>query len=188
MRDSRDFELYTDLRLAGVGMVGVIHATSPIDAIQRFIGRVELGMIPSIIDTVIYIKNGQVKKVYELETTVKVPHGLKEADLARPVVVVKDFLTGEPEYELYVFGERTFVVPIKKKKVLVGEHRIRRTIEKTLRKYLPDESIDLKVTDDGRVIILVDPEYYNYMLGKPRKRIERAGKKLGVMIEFKPRI
>jgi len=188
MRDSRDFELYTDLRLAGVGMVGVIHATSPIDAIQRFIGRVELGMIPSIIDTVIYIKNGQVKKVYELETTVKVPHGLKEADLARPVVVVKDFLTGEPEYELYVFGERTFVVPIKKKKVPVGEHRIRRTIEKTLRKYLPDESIDLKVTDDGRVIILVDPEYYNYMLGKPRKRIERAGKKLGVMIEFKPRI
>ena len=55
MRDTKDFELYADLRLAGVGMVGVVHATSPIDAIQRFIGRVELGMIPSIVDTVVFL-------------------------------------------------------------------------------------------------------------------------------------
>jgi ATPase len=31
MRDTKDFELYTDLRLAGVGMVGVIHSTSAIE-------------------------------------------------------------------------------------------------------------------------------------------------------------
>ncbi len=29
MRDTADFQLYIDLRLAGVGMVGVVHATSP---------------------------------------------------------------------------------------------------------------------------------------------------------------
>ena len=46
MRSDEDFKLYADLRLAGIGMIGVVHATSPIDAIQRFIGRVELGMIP----------------------------------------------------------------------------------------------------------------------------------------------
>ncbi|HIP88611.1 MAG TPA: ATPase, partial [Thermococcus paralvinellae] len=38
MRKTSDFKIYADLRLAGVGMIGVVHATKPIDAIQRFIG------------------------------------------------------------------------------------------------------------------------------------------------------
>jgi len=188
MRDTKDFELYADLRLAGVGMVGVVHATSPIDAIQRFVGRVELGMIPSIIDTVVFIENGQVKKVYELETVVKIPHGLREADLARPVVVVKDFLTGEPEYELYVFGERTFVVPVKKTRT-ARERRVETAIYTALRKYIPDEDIEIEISKNGNVIIHVDPEYYNVLLtSKVRRKIERLGRKLGVSISFKPRL
>ncbi|MGC8573481.1 MAG: ATPase, partial [Caldisphaera sp.] len=115
LRDDDDFKLYVDLRLAGIGMVGVTHATSPIDAIQRIATRVELGMIPSIIDTVIFINNGSVEKVYELEITVRLPTGLKEAELARPVVEVKNFLTGELEYELYTFGEQTMVIPVRRK-------------------------------------------------------------------------
>ena len=39
---------------------------------------------------------------------------MREEDLARPVILVKDFLTGEVEYEIYVFGEETFVVPVKR--------------------------------------------------------------------------
>jgi ATPase len=31
------------------------------------------------------------------------------------VVQVKNSATGEVEYEIYVFGERTFVVPIKRR-------------------------------------------------------------------------
>lgn len=114
IRNPEDIELFSDLRLAGIGMVGVIHSTTAIDAIQRFIGRVELGMIPSIIDTVIHMKNGRIERVLALRTTVKVPHGLTSEDLARPVVVVYDFLSGKPLFEIYTFGERTFVVPISK--------------------------------------------------------------------------
>ena len=51
MRNTEDFRLFADLRLSGVGMLGVMHATKSIDAIQRFIGRIELGVIPHIIDT-----------------------------------------------------------------------------------------------------------------------------------------
>ena len=112
MRNPEDFQLFSDLRLAGVGMVGVIHATTAVDAIQRFIGKVELGMIPSIIDTVIFMHKGEVNRVLALKTTVKVPHGLQSEDLARPVVVIYDFITGKPMFEIYTFGERTFVVPI----------------------------------------------------------------------------
>ncbi|MCD6457575.1 MAG: Flp pilus assembly complex ATPase component TadA [Thermoproteales archaeon] len=188
MRDTRDFELYADLRLAGVGMVGVVHATSPIDAIQRFVGRVELGMIPSIIDTVVFIENGQVKKVFELETVVKIPHGLREADLARPVVVVRDFLTGEAEYELYVFGERTFVVPVKR----TSTARVRKmesAIRSVIRKYIPDEEIEIEMAKNGNVIVYVDTEYYNVLLSsKARRKIERVGKRYGVNIMFRPKL
>ncbi|MGM0397501.1 MAG: ATPase, T2SS/T4P/T4SS family, partial [Halobacteriota archaeon] len=55
VRKTDDFEVFADMRLAGVGMVGVVHATRPIDALQRLVGRVELGMIPQIVDTVVFI-------------------------------------------------------------------------------------------------------------------------------------
>ena len=113
VRKTRDFRVFADMRLAGVGMVGVVHANKAIDAIQRLVGRVELGVIPHIIDTVLFIKAGNVKVVYELEMVVKVPYGMREADLARPVVLVRDFETKAPRYELYSYGEEVVVIPIK---------------------------------------------------------------------------
>ena len=59
VRRREDFQIYSDLRLTGVGMVGIVHANSPIDAIQRFIGKIELGMIPSVLNTVIYVSDGK---------------------------------------------------------------------------------------------------------------------------------
>jgi ATPase len=114
LRRTEDFRVYADLRLAGVGLVGVVHATNPIDAIQRFIGRIELGMIPEIIDTVIFIYEGRVDKVYELELVVRVPSGMFERDLSRPIVEVKDFLTKSLEYEIYTYGDQTVIIPVNK--------------------------------------------------------------------------
>ncbi|MEM2873836.1 MAG: ATPase, T2SS/T4P/T4SS family [Candidatus Nanoarchaeia archaeon] len=116
MRVTEDFKLYADLRLAGIGLVGVVHGTNPIDAIQRFVGRIELGMMPSIIDTIIFIEDGKVAKVLELTMKVKVPTGMTEADLARPVVEVRDLETKELEFEIYTYGEQTVIVPIKTKR------------------------------------------------------------------------
>ena len=63
VRNKPDFELYKDLRLTGIGLVGVIHATKPVDSIQRFIGSIEMGIIPQVVDTVIFIDKGQVSEV-----------------------------------------------------------------------------------------------------------------------------
>ncbi|MFX1286127.1 MAG: PINc/VapC family ATPase [Promethearchaeota archaeon] len=112
IRDTEDFKLYTDLRLAGIGLVGVIHSSTAIDAIQRFIGRLELGMIPSVLDTIIYIEAGRISRVLDVKMTVKVPAGLVVSDLARPVVEVRDFETKEPVYEIYTFGEQAVVIPL----------------------------------------------------------------------------
>ncbi len=92
-------------------MVGVVHATKPIDAVQRFIGRVELGMIPPDSRHRHIHQAGRVAKVLTLEYLVKVPSGMREEDLARPVIEVRDFETGELEYEIYTYGEEVSVVP-----------------------------------------------------------------------------
>jgi len=116
LRRDDDFSAFADLRMGGVGMVGVVHATKAIDAIQRLIHRMELFMIPSVVDTVIFIEDGRIGHIYEMEMSVKVPDGMKEADLARPVIQVKDFLNKQVMFEIYTYGEQTVVMPIGEKK------------------------------------------------------------------------
>ena len=112
LRKTSDFRVFSDMRLAGVGLIGVTHASKAIDAIQRLVGRVELGVIPHVVDTLLFLEAGKVSKVYELSMTVKVPHGMTESDLARPVIQVNDFESESAEYELYSFGEQVVVIPV----------------------------------------------------------------------------
>jgi ATPase len=117
LRKNSDFQAYSDLRSAGVGMVGVVHAGSAIDALQRLIlgGRVELGQVPSTVDTIIHIEDGRVAKVTSTSLKVKLPTGMSSAqrDLARPVVEVRDFEQGILEYEMFSFGGERVVVPVR---------------------------------------------------------------------------
>jgi len=189
MRDTEDFRIFTDLRLAGVGMVGVIHATSPIDSVQRFIGRVELGVIPSVIDTVIFIDKGFVTKVYELETSVKIPYGLTEADLTRPVVLVKNFQTGEVDFEIYVFGERTFVVPVRRgREPQAARPRnsiLSSMIGRVIGKFVSMDEVQMDVTD-REVTVYVPPQSTSLVIRKSRKRLQRIEEKMGIRITIKP--
>ena len=112
VRTTKDFKIYSDFRLSGVGMVGVVHSSSAIDAIQRFISRIELGMLPSIIDTIIFIEGGDISAVLVIKMTVKVPHGFRDKDLARPVVEVRDFNSRQLAFEIYSFGQDVVINPI----------------------------------------------------------------------------
>jgi ATPase len=171
LRNDEDFKLYVDLRLAGIGMIGVVHATSPIDAIQRFIRRVELGMIPSIIDTVIFINEGRIEKVYELSITVKLPTGLKEAELSRPVVEVRDFLSGELEYEIYTFGEQTMVVPVRQRK----EAKESKIIS-AVKKLIPGSEVSI----DGNVLVIRVSRANPKLTARRLKRVRRLAEKYGL--------
>ncbi|MFW9769617.1 MAG: ATPase, T2SS/T4P/T4SS family [Candidatus Thorarchaeota archaeon] len=117
LRKNSDFQAYSDLRSAGVGMVGVVHAGSAIDALQRLLlgGRVELGQVPSTVDTIVHIEDGRVAKVSALSLKVKLPTGMggTQRDLARPVVEVRDFERGVLEYEIFTFGGEKVVVPVR---------------------------------------------------------------------------
>ncbi len=184
MRNTADFRLYSDLRLAGVGMVGVVHATTPIDAIQRFVGRVELGMIPSILDTVVFIENGFPSKVYELKMVVKVPTGMTEADLARPVIEIRDFLNKKLEYEIYSFGEETAVVPIIKETSPIKE-LASKTIENEIKRMLKTENVKVDMEGDRKAVLYVDNKNIPKIIGRKGERISNIEKKLGVNIDVR---
>jgi ATPase len=184
MRNTYDFKLFSDLRLSGIGLVGVLHSTNPIDAVQRFVGRIELGVIPHVIDTVIFIKNGSVKKVLNVEMTVKVPNGMTEEDLARPVVEVKDFETGKLEFEMYSFGEETVVIPITDIKKSPAKKLAEKEIEKVLRKLSDDVKVD--ILSGHKAVVYVNENDIARIIGKQGKNIEGIEKKLGIHIDVKP--
>jgi ATPase len=184
MRNLNDFNLFSDLRLSGIGLAGVIHATKPIDAIQRFVGKIELGVIPHVVDTVIFIKNGTVDKVLSLQMEVKVPFGMTESDLARPVITVKDFEKGKLEYELYSYGEETVVIPIKdvKTKASGALKLAEEPIKDEFYKYTDNCEVD--VISENKAIVKV-PEYsIAGIIGKAGKHIEQIEKNLGISIEI----
>lgn len=186
MRNTNDFRLFADLRLAGVGMVGVVHATSPIDAIQRFLGRIEMGVIPQIVDTVFFIKNGFVNKVLSLKMTVKVPSGMTEADLARPVVVVMDFETGKEAYEIYSYGEQTVVIPVQdaKKSGSKGIHKLAElAIQDEFQRY--SRNAEVEVISDNKCIVYVPERDIARIIGKQGKTIEMIEKSLGMSVEVR---
>lgn len=187
VRKTKDFKVFTDLRLAGVGMIGVVHASSPIDAIERFMGRLELGMIPQVVDTIIFVEGGKIKKVYELTLTVRVPTGMTEADLARPIVEVRDFETGRLEYEIYTYGEENVVIPVEKvKKESPLKKLAAERIMFEIRKY--DPKAEIEVVSDSKAIVRVRNDVIPRLIGKNGKNIERMEQKLGIHIEVEPRV
>ncbi|MEN4007119.1 MAG: PINc/VapC family ATPase [Methanobacteriaceae archaeon] len=188
LRKTKDFKIFADMRLAGVGMIGVVHATRPIDAIQRIIGRVELGIIPSIVDTTIFINNGNVAAVYDVSLTVKVPSGMIEADLARPVIEIRDFDTGDLVNEIYTYGEQTIVMEVKAtsyEKTPV-QKIAEREIIKEIKKTVPGARIEVDMKSDKRATVWMDEEHIPRFIGKKGKTIEEVEKRIGISIGVEP--
>jgi ATPase len=184
IRRYRDFQVFSDMKLAGVGMIGVIHASKPLDAVQRFIGRIELGMIPQILDTIIFMDAGMVKKVYEISLTVKVPYKMTEADLARPVVEVKDFLTGVIEYEIYTFGEENVIVPVDLDSG-TNQNNIYKLAESKIKDVIRrfDPNPEISILSANKVRIKVQKDTIPRIIGKGGSTISELENMLGVRID-----
>lgn len=185
VRRAQDFHVFADMRLAGVGMVGVVHASSPLDAVQRFMGKVELGMIPHILDTIIFVKEGRIDKVYELSLTVKVPSGMTEADLARPLVEVRDFESGAVEYEIYTYGEENVVVPVSKTKSGSDESGIKKLAQSKIMDVVRrfDPRAEVNILSENRVQVKVSKEAAPKIIGRGGSTINELEEALGVHID-----
>ncbi len=184
MRNVSDFLLYTDMRLSGVGMVGIVHGTNPLDSIQRFIGKIELGVIPHVIDTVIFIKDGHVNNVLSIKMIVKVPSGMTESDLARPVVVINDFETGKSVAEIYSYGEETVVIPVSDNIEQKGIKALAaKEIERKMQRY--SDFVKVEVPSDNKAIVYVPDKFIAGIIGKEGKKISSIEQELGISIDVR---
>ncbi|MBU27404.1 MAG: ATPase [Thaumarchaeota archaeon] len=182
VRRREDFRTFADLRLTGVGMVGVVHANSPLDAIQRFIGKIELGIIPNVLDTVVFVKDGQIEKVYDLELKVKVPTGMTESDLARPVIEIRNFADNVLEHEIYTFGEENVIVPVAKRVQKVGIEKLAEDkIKDTFKRYDPRAQVE--ILSDNRVKVIVDEQYIPSIIGRGGSNISEIEKSLQIHVD-----
>jgi ATPase len=186
VRRTSDFIVFSDMRLAGVGMVGVVHASSPLDAVQRFIGKIELGMIPHILDTIIFVKNGSINKVYEVSMTIRVPTGMTESDLARPVIEVHDFETGEIEYEIYTYGDENIVIPISGiTGSIQSQDAIRRLAESKVRDVIRrfDPKAEISIISKDKVRVKVNKDIAPTIIGRGGSTVNDLEKMLGIHID-----
>jgi ATPase len=185
VRKTDDFLVFEDMRLAGVGMVGVAHAAMPIDAIQRFLSRVELGVIPQVVDTILFIKGGEVRTVLTLGITVKVPTGMTEQDLARPVVEVKDFESKKLKYEIYTYGEEIVVIPVEEvsKRAEKEFKSVSNELTDKIHSIVPEAEIENK----GKSVIAYVPQRaISRLVGRNGSVVNSIEREFGVKISVLP--
>ena len=103
------------------------------------------------------------------------PTGLKEVELSRPVVEVRDFLTGELEYEMYTFGEQTIVVPVKKVEIPGIEGKLRHHVKR----IIPSAEVELQ----GNVAIIKVPREEARLAMKKIRKLRKLGDRLGVDVK-----
>lgn len=190
VRKTRDFQIFADMRLSGVGMVGVVHASDPVNAVQRFMSRLELGMIPHIVDTVIFVRAGRIEKVLELNLVVKVPSGMNEPDLARPVVEVREFESGNLAYEIYTFGEENVVIPIdelsQSKKSSSGVDKLAtERIKQVFKKYDPEARV--RIISGSKAEVSLDESVIPRVIGRGGTQIKEIEESLSMSIDIRPR-
>jgi ATPase len=112
LRKNEDFNVFGDMRLAGLGMVGVIHANGVRDAVQRFSNRVDYSVLSQVVNTIIFVKQGVISKIYDVDFTIKVPTGMAGEMNIRPVTTVTDNESGQLVLDVFRYDGETIVMPV----------------------------------------------------------------------------
>ena len=185
VRRARDFEIFGDVRLAGVGLLGVTHANSGLQAIQRLVGKVELGLISQVLDTVIHIEKGKINQVLELKMVVRAPTGM-ESDLSRPVIEIREFPSNRLTHEMFAFGSEIAVVPVSAQGEDGGSPAWNLASEELKREATRLTGITIKhakFLTDSSAAIYVDDSAIGSIIGSGGEGIRRLEQDIGVKLD-----
>jgi ATPase len=200
LRKNEDFGVFADMRLAGMGMIGVVHAMAVHDALQRFCGRVDYSVLPQVINTIIYVSRGEIIKVYDLELVIKVPEGMP-ADLhPRPVVVVREHARQQIEIEVFRYEGETLVMPLKKPaeepaaplpapaqpEENVAWRAAEKEIQREIGRYT-DGPVEVRIINDNKAVVYIEDKDVPAAIGKGGKNVAAIVNKLGIGIDIRPR-
>ena len=202
LRKNEDFRVFADMRLAGIGMVGVVHAVGAQDALQRFSDRVDFGVLPQIVNTIIFVDKGEILKVYDVEFTIKVPEGMAGEMHLCPVTMVRNYETGDLAFEIFKYEGETIVisapvqmaqaeVPLKiptaeKEEESSGWKITEREIQREIGRYT-DGAVDVRMLSDSKAVVYIDDKDVPAAIGKGGKNIAAIVNKVGMGIDIRPR-
>ncbi|HTX61792.1 MAG TPA: KH domain-containing protein, partial [Methanobacterium sp.] len=113
-----------------------------------------------------------------------VPTGMLEADLSRPVIEIRDFLSGELIHEIYTYGEQTIVMEVGKTKFEKTpiQKIAEREITQEIKRRIPQANVDVEMKSDKRATVWIDDKNIPKLIGKKGKTIDEVEKKLGISI------
>jgi len=117
IRKDEDFRVFADMRLSGVGMVGVLDSADVLEALQRILLRVDLGVTAMAVRTIILINEGKIQGLYRLDYSIRQPSDMAEVPTARPVISVTDLQSGTLIGEAFRYEGETVIIPVGKKEV-----------------------------------------------------------------------
>jgi len=205
LRKNEDFRVFADMRLAGIGMVGVIHAVGAHDALQRFSDRIDFGVLPQIINTIIFVDKGEITNVYDVSFTIKVPEGMASEINLRPVTTVSDYESGELLFEIFKYDSETIVMPVMhpaaalpqppqlKPPVMAREPAenaagkiLERDIQREIGRYT-DGYVDVHMLSDTKAVVYIEDRDVPAAIGKGGKNIAGIVNKVGIGIDIRPR-
>jgi len=208
IRKNEDFNVYADMRLAGMGMVGVVHAMEVHDCLQRFCDRVDYSILPQIINTVIFVVQGTITKMYDLELTIKAPEGMPGETHVRPVIVVRDHARQETEIEIFRYEGETRVMPLiriaaEPPAVIEpapavaaaaapepGENVAWKVAEKEVQREIgryTSGPVDVRIISDNKAVVYIEDKDVPAAIGKGGKNVSAIVNKLGIGIDIRPR-
>jgi ATPase len=197
LRRNEDFTTFADMRLAGLGMIGVVHALEVQDALQRFLERVNFGVLILVINTIFFVTEGEVSRVYELLFGIQVPSGMMGDLHQRPVISVRNQETGLIEFEVFRHEGETIVMPVKPEEeprpaaAPRGEERLsRKLLEKEIQREIgryTSDYVDVHMISDNKAVVYIEDKDVPAAIGKGGKNVSGIVNKLSVGIDIRPR-
>jgi len=204
LRKNEDFTTFADMRLAGVGMIGVVHALEVQDALQRFLGRVDFGVLNQVINTIFFVTDGEVSRVFDLRFGIQVPAGMAGEMHQRPVISVRNQETGAIEFEIYRHEGETIVMPARGEAEAPrtlpaaavapggrGEERLsRKLLEKEIQREIGRYTtgyVDVHLISDNKAVVYIEDKDVPAAIGKGGKNVSGIVNKLSVGIDIRPR-
>jgi ATPase len=205
LRKGEDFTTFADMRLAGVGMIGVVHALEVEDALQRFLGRVDFGLLTQVVNTIFFVRDGEVSRVCDLQFGIQVPSGMSGEGHRQPVISVRNQETGALEFEVFRHEGNTIVMPVKREEearpapapvpamggARGGEDRLpRKLLEKEIQREIGRYTagyVDVHLISDNKAVVYIDDKDVPAAIGKGGKNVSGIVNKLSVGIDIRPR-
>jgi ATPase len=136
---------------------------------------------------VVYIEEGNVETVYDVTTEVKVPEGLMEEDLARPVIQVRDFETGVPDYEIYTFNRQVVTVPLNGDED-GGESGVDKLAKQEVEREIQAATrgpVEVDIRGPNDAVVYVSDDDISHVIGKGGGRIADIENRLGIDIDVR---